>query len=400
MSRPPVSVRIYADHAATSAPKPPGVAEAVARFATGLGATPGRGFYAEAKAAGEMVQRCRRRVRDLLAAPGEPEQVIFTLNCSDALNLALKGVMHMRQARRHVVTTAMDHNSVLRPLHELREIGLAELTVVPCDPRDGRLDPADLEKALRPDTGLVAINHASNVTGVVQPAAEVGRICRARGIPFLLDAAQSFGHEAIAVDDVGCDFLAAPGHKGALGPQGTGFLWIRPGAEAAMRTLREGGTGTRSEAPVQPDFLPDRFEPGSVNALGLAGLEAALAWIEAEGLENLARRERALSARFLAGIAGIPGLRLVGAPSADGRVAVFSFRHDAFARPQALSDALEDRFGVLSRSGYLCAPLAHRTLGTHDEKPGHGGTTRLSFGVLSTEAEVDACAAALRSAAR
>lgn len=382
--------RVYADHAATSAPKPPGVAEALARFCSGLGATPGRGAYAEAREAGEVVMRCRTRIRDWIRAKGPAEQVVFGLNCSDCLNLALKGILHAKATRRHAITTAFDHNSVLRPLHELRELGLCEFTVVACDPATGLLDPQAVRQAIRPDTGLISVNHVSNVTGVIQPIAEVGAIARAAGIPYLVDAAQSLGHVAVDVEACHIDLLAAPGHKGLLGPQGTGFLWIRPGVERQMRTLREGGTGTRSEEAVQPDFLPDRFEPGSVNALGIAGLDAALAWLENETQERLAAHEARICALFLAGLRQLPGFTLQGGWEPVNRVATFSIRHRRFPDPQALSNALEAR-GILSRSGHHCAPLAHQALGTARL----GGSTRLSFGAATTAQDVAACLAAL-----
>ncbi len=382
--------RVYADHAATSAPKAPGVVDALVRFSTGLGATPGRGAYAEAREAGEVVMRCRRRLRDWIGAQGPSEQVIFGLNCSDALNLGLKGILHAKAAKRHAITTAFDHNSVLRPLHELREIGLAEFTVVACDPQTGLLDPREIEKAIRPDTGLVAINHVSNVTGVVQPIAEIGRMTRAAGIPYLVDAAQSLGHVAVNVEESCIDLLAAPGHKGLLGPQGTGFLWIRPGVEQRMRTLREGGTGTQSEAAVQPDFLPDRFEPGSVNALGIAGLEAAMAWLEAETQAKLTAHEDAICQQFLSGLRLLPEFTLYGSWEAGNRVSTFCIRHPRFQNPHDLSKALE-ALGILTRSGHHCAPLAHQALGTAPL----GGATRLSFGAATTEDEVERCLAGL-----
>lgn len=386
--------RVYADHAATSAPKPPGVAEALMRFCSGLGATPGRGGYAEAREAGEVVMRCRTRIRDWIKAKGPAEQVVFGLNCSDCLNLAIKGILNAKAPKKHAITTAFDHNSVLRPLHELREIGFAEFTVVPCDPKTGLLDPEEIRKAIRPDTGLIAVNHASNVTGVVQPIEAVGRIAHQAQIPYLVDAAQSLGHVAVDVEACHIDLLAAPGHKGLLGPQGTGFLWIRPGIEKKMRTLREGGTGTKSEEAIQPDFLPDRFEPGSVNALGIAGLDAALAWLESETQAKLTAHEEAISAQFLAGLRQLPEFQLLGSWEPANRVATFCVRHPRFPNPQDLSRALEAQFGILTRSGHHCAPLAHQALGTAKI----GGATRLSFGAATTGEDVDRCLEALGKA--
>ncbi len=320
----------------------------------------------------------------------DPNHIIFTLNCSDALNLAIKGAV---RPGNHVICTAMDHNSVLRPLHRLSEDGLITTTRVPCDPKTGLMDPQDLRRALRPETRLVAVTHGSNVTGTVQDLKAISEVMRSHKALLLVDAAQTLGHLPISVRDLEIDLLAAPGHKGLLGPLGTGFLYLRPGLETELRPLREGGTGSVSESDQQPEFMPDKFEPGSHNTIGLAGLDAALAWIAERGIASIAAHEHRLMSVFLGEIAEQTpsGLHLYGPTDPAQRCAVFSVRIDGFDRPQDLSDVLEQEAGVLSRSGLHCAPGAHETLGTAER----GGTTRVSFGPFCTEDEVRSTAQAL-----
>ena len=382
--------RIYLDNAATSFPKPPCVHEAMTRYATQVGASPGRGAYAEAREATLIFQECRQRLNTLIHGESA-DHVVFTLNTTDALNLAIHGLIHPQAKRRHVVTCHLDHNSVLRPFNELVARGVATQTRVVCDPLDGRVDPQAIREAIRPDTGLVAIVHGSNVTGTLQPIHEIGTICREMAVPFLVDAAQTAGHVPLDVQADHIDLLAAPGHKSLLGPLGTGFLYIRPGVEKMMRTLRQGGTGSVSELDTQPDFMPDRFEPGSHNAPGIVGLHAALGWILEQSVEKLAAHDRILVQTMIEGLhdhASLPGLELIGPPTVKHRCGVFSFRLDdpegRFGDPGALADSLENEFGILSRAGLHCAPLAHRTMGTADR----GGTTRLSFGPYVTPQDV------------
>ncbi|MEM9882222.1 MAG: aminotransferase class V-fold PLP-dependent enzyme [Planctomycetota bacterium] len=386
----PATRRFYLDNAATSFPKPPCVLEAMTRFATELGASPGRGAYAEAREATGLFNQCRQRINTLIGG-ASPDHVVFTLNTTDALNLAIHGLIHPAAKRRHVVTCHLDHNSVLRPFNALVARGVAEQTRVACDPVTGRVDPDDIRAAVRPDTGLVAVVHGSNVTGTLQPIREIGRLCRELAVPFLVDAAQTIGHVPLDVEADCIDLLAAPGHKSLLGPLGTGFLYIRPGVEKLMRTVREGGTGSVSELDVQPDFMPDRFEPGSHNAIGIVGLGAAVGWVLDQTVDKLWAHDRKLTQTMIDGLHdrdSLPGLTCLGPPGIKHRCGVFSLRIDRedgrFESPQALADALEQEFGILSRAGIHCAPLAHRTVGTHDR----GGTTRLSFGPFVTTQDV------------
>jgi cysteine desulfurase family protein len=368
--------RIYLDNAATSFPKPERVLEAVVHYTTEVPASAGRGAYREAVLAGEMLSELRRRLCRLFNGR-HPERVIFGLNGTDALNLAIKGVVNRGD---HVVTTWMDHNSVLRPLARLEADGIAEVTRVPAN-GEGIVDPADVAAAFRPNTKLVVMTHASNVGGGIQPAAEVGRLARDRGALFLLDAAQTMGSIPVDVEALSVDLLAFPGHKAVMGPQGTGVLWVREGVDP--RPLREGGTGSRSDLAVQPDFLPDRYEPGAHNGPGLAGLLAAVRFIEEMGLLAIVTRKREISQRFFDGLARLPGCRVHGPPRPDRRVPIFSA---SFAGIDAakVAAALDERFGIKVRAGLHCAPLAHRTFGTFDS----GGTVRISPGLFTADSDV------------
>jgi len=383
--------RRYFDNAATSFPKPPEVVQAVTDYFERIHASAGRGAYREALDSQRILENCRAAVRTLFRC-GPRDHVIFGLNGTDALNLAIKSVL---RSGDHVVTTVMDHNSVLRPLSALEaQIGV-RWTAVPVDPQTTRLDPAELRGAIQPETRLVIVNHASNVTGVLQPIEAVADICAARRVLLLVDAAQSAGHAPVDFGSLPIDLLACPGHKGLLGPLGTGLLLIRAGVEEHMRTVREGGTGSESEHPTQPDSLPDRFEAGSHNAPGVAGLLAAVQWIFHRGLDALRAHELDLCDRMAAGLDSIPGLRWYGPRDPQQRVGVFSVRLEG-VDPLLLSAVLESRYQILTRSGLHCAPLAHRTIGTLNA----GGTTRLSFGPFTTAADLDAALVALREIAR
>ncbi len=379
-------MRRYLDNAATSYPKPPAVAQAVQDYFAQVHASAGRGAYREALAAERLLDECRAALARLFGCR-PADHVIFTLNGTDALNLGIKGVV---QRGDHVVTTCLEHNSVLRPLSALHEQAAVTWTAVPVDSQTTRLDPAELARALRPETRLVVINHASNVTGVLQDLGPIAEMCRSRGVLLLVDAAQSAGHVPIDFGQLGLDLLACPGHKGLLGPLGTGVLVIRAGVEKQMHTVREGGTGSHSEQPVQPDTLPDRFEAGSHNAVGLAGLLAGVRWINEQGVAALREHELTLCRRLIAGLDEIEGLHWFGPRRTEERVGVFSVRLDGF-EPHELSAVLESEYGILTRSGLHCAPLAHQTLGTLET----GGTTRLSLGALTTLDDVETAVANL-----
>lgn len=380
--------RLYLDNAATSFPKPPRVIEAMTDYAARLGASAGRGAYREATETGAILLECRRRLCRLFNGQSA-EQVVFTLNCSDALNIAIKGLLDPKRSN-HAICTHTDHNSILRPLRAMQEQGITEVTRVPVDPSNGRVDPDDVRRAIRPNTRLIAITHVSNVTGAVQPIGEFGAIADQHGIPLVVDAAQSAGHVPIDVQAENIALLAAPGHKGLLGPLGTGFLYVRSGLEKSMHTIREGGTGSQSDLDRHPESMPDKFEPGSHNAIGLAGLSAAAGWITERTVASLQAHDLDLCRTFLEAIADIEGLTLHGPNNVRNRVGVFSVTLAGYD-PHELSAILESEFGILTRSGIHCAPLIHETLGT----TAGGGTTRFSFGPFVSQQDVSYAADAL-----
>lgn len=396
MIRQAMSERLYLDNAATSFPKPPCVWEAAIHYATQVGASPGRGGYAEAVEGGRLLHRCRERINTLIHGES-PDHVVFALNTTDALNMAIRGVVRHRQHTPpnepiHLITTDLDHNSVLRPFNSLAAEGV-EWTCIACDPETGLVDPADVAAAIRPTTALVAVVHASNVTGTVQPVGAIGKICRERGVLFLVDAAQSVGHMPVDVQELCIDLLAFPGHKGLLGPAGTGALYLRPGVEQLIATTREGGTGTVSEQDTQPETMPDKYEAGSHNTVGLIGLSEGVGWILERGTETIFEHERQLVGLMIDRLADkdcFPGLRLIGPRTRADRVGVFSVVHESLL-PHELAGMLETSFGILVRAGLHCAPRAHGLFGTTAQ----AGATRLSFGAFNTEADIERACSAL-----
>jgi len=372
--------RIYLDNAATSWPKPGSVYSAADRFQREVGAAAGRGAYGAGMEADRIVAAARNGVARLIGA-GDPRQIVFTASGTDSLNLALHGWLCTGD---HVVTTVAEHNSVLRPLSELVERRQIVVTRVPCD-ADGLVDPGDIRRALRPATRLIALVHASNVTGAIQPVREVGQIARAHGTALLIDAAQTIGHLPIAVDEIGADFLAAPGHKGLLGPLGTGLLYIRNGRERELQSFRQGGTGTRSQEDRQPDSLPNKYEAGNLNMPGLAGLAAAVEFLEQEGIAAIAAREAMLADRLRNHLQEIAGVTLYGPAKPNQRVGVASFNLAAYD-PQEAAMLLDTTFGIQVRAGLHCAPAMHENLGTL----AHGGAVRFSIGAFNTRVEIDA----------
>ncbi len=379
---------VYLDNAATSFPKPPSVETALLDFYHHLGASAGRGIYPRAVLTGRLLDDARKLLASLFNIQ-KPNQVIFTLNATDALNLAIKGIDW--HAGDSAVVSMMEHNSVLRPLHALKNRKGIKITKVKAS-AEGLVDPVELANALDSHTKLIALVHASNVSGTIQPIAEVGEIARRKGIPFLVDAAQSAGAVPIDVEAMKIDLLAFPGHKALFGPSGTGGLYIREGLD--LDTLREGGTGSQSEHEVQPEFLPDRYEPGSHNALGIAGWKAGLEFILKEGIDQIRTREEALAQQFLEGAAKIRNLIVYGPRASAQRVAVVSVRLDEYA-PVELSHRLFERGGLMTRSGLHCAPGAHQALNTYPL-----GTTRFSFGYFNTPEDVDQALAVLSGLAK
>ena len=365
---------IYFDNAATSDPKPPSVVKAVTDALTRCNANPGRSGHRAAIEAGRIVLDARQQLQSILGAE-DATGVIFTLNCTDALNLAIKGSLNYGD---HVITTLLEHNSVLRPLNELARRGRISLTMLP--PRDdGFIAPEDVRRAIRADTRLIAVTHASNVTGAIQPVAAIGQIAWEHGVRYLIDGAQALGAMPVNVQALSCDLYAFPGHKSLLGPQGTGGLYIRPGIE--LYTLREGGTGSSSDSMFQPEELPERYESGTVNLPGVAGLGAGCAFV-ASRLAQILSHERELTAALYEGLSKMDGVTLYSPAEEAARAGIVSFNLGDLSSSQT-ADALA-RADVAVRGGLHCAPGAHRFLGTLRR-----GAVRASVGHANTFEEVD-----------
>ena len=380
--------QIYLDNAATTFPKPSCVAEAMAGYINRIGVNVGRGRYATAYAAEELVLDTRERLAALFHAP-DPRGVIFTSGATESINVLLKGLLHPGD---RVLVSSLEHNAVMRPLAQLAARGVL-VDCLPCE-ADGTTRAETVEALLTPDTRAVVITHASNVCGTLQPVERIGAICHRRRVYFIVDAAQTAGLCPLDIQGMGIDALAFAGHKALLGPQGIGGFVINPKLAEQIEPLVAGGTGSRSHSETMPDFLPDKFEAGTPNLPGIAGLNAALRWAEERGRETFLAAELALTERFLAGLKTMAEqgkLALLGRGDAVNRVGVISVC--PCQKEQAeVAAALEERFGILVRGGLHCAPAAHRALGSYP-----AGSLRFSFGPANTPADVDAAITALNA---
>jgi cysteine desulfurase family protein len=380
---------IYLDNAATSWPKPPEVAQAMTDFLACAGGNPGRSGHALSIAAGRLVYETREAVAELFNAP-DPLRVIFTQNATQAINLALKGIL--RRGSR-VVTTSVEHNAVMRPLRALEREGV-QVTIVSCD-REGFLSLAGMEHAVQPGTSLVTVTHANNVTGTILPVAQVARMAHRAGALLLVDAAQTAGAVPIDVQDMGIDLLAFTGHKSLYGPPGTGGLVIGDRVDvSALDPLMRGGTGSRSEFEEQPEDLPDKFESGTPNGPGIAGLGAGISFVRSRGIAAIRAHEIQLAGRLIAGLQEIPGVRVYGPEDPVRRTATVSFTVEGF-RVSDVGLRLDEGFGILARVGLHCAPAVHRAIGTFPE-----GTVRLAPGAFTTPEEIEAVLVAIRTIAQ
>lgn len=377
---------IYLDNAATSFPKPECVYAAVDDYNRNSGRAVGRGATDAGQALQQIVDRCRLRAAQLLGAKSR-DQIVFTFNCTDSLNMILHGVL---KPGDHVVTSMAEHNSVLRPLRQLERLQNVGLSIVDVD-EFGFIDPAAVKASIRPETRLVVVQHASNVTGAIQPVGEIGEIARQSGTLFAVDAAQSAGHLPFSVEDLQADFVACSGHKGLLGPLGTGLLYIAAGREGELEPLRQGGTGSRSESDTQPDEMPQKFESGNHNAPGLVGLDAALGFLSEHGIEAVQQLERELSGLLYERLSGIAGLTIHSSPDRERSTGVISVSCDLYTSDE-LAALLNQHFHIDTRSGLHCAPGMHRRLGTLDRQ----GTVRISVGLHTTPSDVAAAADALQ----
>ena len=373
---------IYLDNAATSFPKPEAVYQALDRFARNDLANPGRAGHKMALAAERALDDARHLLNQLFHGEG-PERFAFTLNCTDALNMAFKGVLADGD---HVVTTDLEHNSVSRPLRALELAGRITLTRVHAD-GGGTVDPDAVRRAVTPRTRLIALTHASNVLGTVQPVGEVGRIERERDVLFLVDAAQTAGVVPIDVRALAIDLLAFPGHKSLLGPTGTGALYVGPRVQ--LRAWREGGTGGDSASETQPHELPYFLEGGTPNVLGVAGLAAGIRYVQEKGLDALRSHEVALTERLWHRLDELADVEVFGHRDLARRVGTLSFRCAALPAAE-VGGILDQAFEVAVRPGLHCAPYIHRSLGSFPE-----GTVRVSPGPFNTADDIDHLASAL-----
>jgi cysteine desulfurase family protein len=372
---------IYFDNAATSFPKPPSVAEAMAEFMASGAVNPGRSGFDLSLETGRRMDRVRNRLDRLFNNPArDPDRCVFTINATDALNLAIQGVC---QPGDHVVSTVLEHNSVLRPLSMLRKAGVITFDLVECDHR-GHVDPAQVAAAIKPNTRLVVATHASNVCGAIQPAAAIGALCRELGAVFLLDVAQTAGLIPVDMEAMKVDLVAFTGHKSLMGPTGTGGLVVGPNVD--IRSTRWGGTGVRSAQLDHPTDFPWLLEAGTLNTVGLVGLEAALDWLASRDPGAILAHERKCGDEFLAGCARLDRVKVHGhaAPSTLGRdhLPVFPVTIEGRS-PEEIGLFLDTDWNIAVRTGLHCAPLAHEALGTSGE-----GSVRFSFGPFTTAQEI------------
>lgn len=373
---------IYLDNAATSFPKPEQVYTAMDTFARTSLANPGRAGHKMALASEHALDDARHRLNRFLNGKA-PERFAFALNCTDALNMAFKGVLERGD---HVVTTDLEHNSVSRPLVTMAEAGFIELSRISSD-GGGTVDPDAIAKAITPKTKMVAATHASNVLGTVQLVAEIGRICKERGVLFLVDAAQTIGAVPIDVQAMHIDLLAFPGHKCLFGPTGTGALYVASGV--AIKPWREGGTGGDSSTPTQPKEFPYWLEGGTPNVLGIVGMIAGLDYVENQTPEKLRKHEVELCDRLFHQLEGSP-FTFVGHRDPARRVGTISFYSEMLPAPE-IGGILDTAFNIAIRPGLHCAPYIHRAVGSFPD-----GLVRVSPGPFSTASDIDTLANALK----
>jgi len=372
----------YFDNAATSFPKPNKVYDSIMKAMKEYGANPGRSGHKLALKLGREIFKTRELLADLFNIK-DPMNLIFTFNGTQSLNIGIKGILKKGD---HVITTSMEHNSVLRPIKAMEKEGV-EVSIIKGDPV-GRINPKDIEKNIRKNTKLIAITHISNMTGTIMPIEEIGRTARAKGIYFLVDAAQSAGVYQIDVERMNIDILAFPGHKSLLGPQGTGGLYIREGLE--VKELYQGGTGSTSYELEQPDMLPDRYESGTLNGPGIVGLGAGVEYILKRGMDNIRKHEEELTSHFIEELTKIESVKLYGPLDLKEQGAVVSI-NIGDKDSSEISFILDQNYDIEVRPGLHCAPMAHKTIGTLEQ-----GTVRFSFGPFNTHEEIELAIKAVR----
>ena len=376
---------IYFDNAATTLRKPECVVRAVTEAMCSLG-NPGRGIHSGALSASRTVYETRTALARLFGAEG-PERIAFTANSTEALNIAIKGLL---EPGNHVITTALEHNSVLRPLYELEDRGV-DLTVIPADPL-GNIRYEDIEKAVRPNTRAVVTTHGSNLTGNLLDIGRIGAMALKHGLTYIVDASQTAGVFPIDVQTMHIDILCFTGHKGLLGPQGTGGIYVREGVE--VRPLLSGGSGVQTYLRSHPPQMPTALEAGTLNSHGIAGLGAAVRYLEETGLDTIRARELELMRAFYEGVRQIPGITVYGDLTALERCPIVALNVRDYDSGE-VSDVLSERYGIATRPGAHCTPLMHQALGTVEQ-----GAVRFSFSHYDTEEEIDIAVSALRELAQ
>lgn len=377
---------IYLDNAATSFPKPEATLAAMIDYQQNIGGSPGRSGHGRSIEAGRVVYETREVLARLFNID-DPLRIALTKNSTEALNIALQGAL---KPGDHVITSSMEHNSVMRPLRFLESRGV-ELSVVPCSPK-GELDPGDIGKAIRKNTKMVVLIHASNVTGTILPIEAAGSLIRERGdILFCVDAAQSAGTLPIDVKKMNIDLLTFTGHKSLFGPQGTGGLYIREKLDAKIAPMMMGGTGSRSEFEKQPEFMPDKYESGTPNTIGLAGLGAGVRFVLEQTIEAIQTKKQELASLFMVRLQDLQGqIEIYGPNDPAKKTAVVSFNFKNIT-PSDAALYFEENWGILCRPGLHCAPAAHHTIGTFPQ-----GTVRFSFGYFNTAQEIDQAVEAIQ----
>jgi len=378
---------IYFDNAATSWPKPTCMIEAMVDFNNNIGANPGRSAHRLSIEAARILFNIRELMASLIGAK-DPDTIIFTRNATEGLNILIHGLL---KPGDHVITTSMEHNSVMRPLRSKEKEGI-EITVIKSS-SEGELDPKDVLKAIKKNTTLIITTHASNVVGTIMPIDEIAKIARERDIIYCIDGAQTVGSVNIQVKEQLIDILVFTGHKSLYGPQGTGGIYLKKGLEKRIKPLEQGGTGSRSEYEEHPDFMPDRFESGTPNTIGIAGLGASIDYIKTLGVENIRKKEMHLTKLFLDAVTSIKGVKVYGVNDVNKKIPVVSFNIKGMM-PSDISYILDREFNIMSRPGLHCAPSAHRTIGSFPE-----GTVRFGFGMFNTEEEIKIAAEAIEKIA-
>ncbi|AUM97410.1 aminotransferase class V-fold PLP-dependent enzyme [Clostridium sporogenes] len=379
-------MKIYLDNAATTYPKPEKVYSSILNYMKNVGASPGRGGYENALTGDRMVYKCRQSLINLFNF-NKIENVIFTSNITASLNILIKSIV---KDDWHVITSSMDHNSVIRPLVSLEKSNKIELDILNCS-EEGLINIEDFKNTIKDNTKLVVLSHASNIVGTIQPLETIGKICKEKGFYFIIDSAQTAGVLPLDFQNLNCNALAFTGHKALLGPQGIGGFIIDDKLNNIATNFIEGGTGSLSESTLQPDFLPDKFESGTMNTPGIAGLLAGIEYINEEGLNIIKEREEYLSREFINGLLNIDSIKVYGPLDASLRTATISINSSKIDNSE-LGFLLDNEFGIMVRTGLHCAPLAHKTIGSFPQ-----GTLRFSFGAFNDIKDINYALYALNS---